>query len=105
MVGRAAYHAPWLLAEVDGRLFGETAPAATREEIVARMTAYLHREASRGTAPRHVVRHMLGLYQGLRGARQWRRQLSDALVLERDGADVLTRAAPPASPRAVLRAA
>ena len=105
MFGRAAYHEPWLLADVDRRLFGDVGPAATREEIVARMTAYLHRQASRGTAPRHVVRHMLGLYQGLRGARQWRRQLSDAAVLERDGADVLMRAVPPASPRTVLRAA
>jgi tRNA-dihydrouridine synthase A len=69
------------------------------------MTAYLHREVARGTAPRHVVRHMLGLYQGVRGARQWRRELSDAVVLEREGADVLARAAQRVAPQAVLRAA
>ena len=69
------------------------------------MTAYLQREVARGTAPRHVVRHMLGLYHGVRGARQWRRELSDAVVLEREGADVLTRAAQRVVPRAALRAA
>jgi len=92
MLGRAAYHDPWLLADVDRRLFGAVVPVQTREEVVARMSVYLRREAARGTAPRHIVRHMLGLYQGMRGARQWRRRLSDAAVLERDGADVLTRA-------------
>jgi tRNA-dihydrouridine synthase A len=105
MLGRAAYHDPWQLAEVDRRLFGEGGAAPTRETVVERMTAYLHREVARGTAPRHVVRHMLGLYQGLRGARQWRRELSDAAVLERDGGDVLARAARFIAPRAALRAA
>jgi len=105
MLGRAAYHDPWLLADVDRRLFGDDSPAASREEVIARMTAYLRREAARGTSPRHVVRHMLGLYQGVRGARQWRRELSDAVVLERDGPDVLARAAQRVVAPAVLRAA
>jgi tRNA-dihydrouridine synthase A len=105
MLGRAAYHDPWLLAQVDGRLFGDEGVHPTREEVVERMTAYLHREVARGTAPRHIVRHMLGLYQGLRGARQWRRQLSDAAVLECDGADILSRAAARiTAPRAAVRA-
>jgi tRNA-dihydrouridine synthase A len=93
MLGRAPYHAPWLLAGVDERLFGERPPVRTREEVVHRMTAYLRREVAHGTAPRHVVRHMLGLYQGLRGARQWRRRLSEAATLARDGAEVLAHAA------------
>jgi tRNA-dihydrouridine synthase A len=105
MLGRAAYHDPWLLAHVDGRLFADAGARLTREEVVERMTAYLHREVARGTAPRHIVRHTLGLYQGLRGARQWRRQLSDAAVLERDGAAVLARAAPVIARDAALRAA
>ncbi len=105
MLGRAAYHDPWLLADVDRRLFGEQGSVASREEVIVRMTAYLHREAARGTAPRHVVRHMLGLYQGVRGARQWRRELSDAIVLEREGADALMHAAQSVTPREALRAA
>jgi len=94
MLGRAAYHDPWLLAEVDRRLFGGADGAASREEVVERMTAYLRREVAAGTAARHVVRHMLGLYLGSRGARQWRRRLSDADALERDGSEVLLRALP-----------
>jgi tRNA-dihydrouridine synthase A len=105
MLGRAAYHDPWLLADVDRRLFGEQGSVASREEVIVRMTAYLHREVARGTAPRHVVRHMLGLYQGVRGARQWRRELSDAIVLEREGADALMHAAQSVTPREALRAA
>jgi len=104
MLGRAAYHDPWLLADVDRRLFGTAGPVRTREEVVARMSGYLRRETARGTAPRHIVRHMLGLYQGVRGARQWRRRLSDAVVLERDGPEVLTCAAGIVRPT-VLRAA
>ena len=53
------------------------------------MTQYLQQQTRIGTAPRHIVRHMLGLFQGLRGARQWRRTLSDADSLQRYGADVL----------------
>ena len=105
MLGRTAYHDPWLLADVDHRLFGDEGPATSREEVVARMSAYLRREAARGTSPRHVVRHLLGLYQGVRGARQWRRELSDAAVLEREGAGALTYAAQRVAPSAVRRAA
>ena len=53
------------------------------------MSRYLEREYAAGTAPRHVVRHMLGLFQGLRGARNWRRLLSDAVFLDSAGAGAL----------------
>jgi tRNA-dihydrouridine synthase A len=104
MLGRAAYHDPWLLADVDRRLFG-AGPRPTRAMIVDRMTRYLQVELQRGTAPRHVVRHMLGLYQGVRGARNWRRRLSDARVLESDGAEVLANALSLVEPTDALRAA
>ncbi len=89
MLGRAVYHDPYLLAGVDRTLFGDLSPAPTREAVVVSMSDYLQRQTRSGTAPRHVVRHMLGLFQGLRGARQWRRTLSDADALQRYGADVL----------------
>ena len=89
MLGRAVYHDPYLLADVDRLVFGHALPALTREAAVLRMSEYLRRQVHGGTAPRHVVRHMLGLFQGLRGARQWRRTLSDADALQRYGADVL----------------
>ena len=89
MMGRAAYHDPYLLANVDQTIFGDASGAPTREEVVLKMTEYLRRQTRVGTAPRHIARHMLGLFQGLRGARQWRRTLSDADALQRYGADVL----------------
>lgn len=92
MLGRAAYHDPYLLARVDSAVFGDTGPAPSRADIVLQMSRYLERECSAGTAARHVVRHMLGLYQGMRGARRWRRQLSDAAQLESAGAGILALA-------------
>ncbi len=93
MLGRAAYHDPYLLAAVDAEFFGEaSANAPTRRAVIDRMSAYLVRETRAGESPRHVVRHMLGLYQGVRGARQWRRMLSDAALLESCGAGILERA-------------
>jgi len=93
MLGRAAYHDPYLLAAVDAEFFGESsATAPTRRAVIDRMSAYLVRETRNGESPRHVVRHMLGLYQGVRGARQWRRMLSDAALLESCGAGILEHA-------------
>lgn len=88
MLGRAAYHDPFLLAGVDQKFFDAAEPT-TREAIVLRMSEYLQRQTQQGVAPRHIVRHMLGLFQGQRGARHWRRTLSDAVILQRYGPDVL----------------
>jgi len=76
MLGREAYDNPWLLAEVDRRLYGDAAPPRSRAEVIEAMLPYIETEVARGS-PRHAVtRHMLGLFQGLPGARAWRRQLS-----------------------------
>ena len=78
MLGRAAYHDPWLLAGVDARVYGEPAPAPTRAEVVERTIAYAARMRAHGVPLRAIVRHVLGLYHGRPGARAWRRTLSDA---------------------------
>ncbi|HJW52939.1 MAG TPA: tRNA dihydrouridine(20/20a) synthase DusA [Burkholderiaceae bacterium] len=106
MLGRAVYHDPFMLTEVDARCYQDARPRVTREGIVERMSRYLEREYAAGTAPRHVVRHMLGLFQGLRGARNWRRLLSDAVFLDSAGAGALRLAvATFAEPRLRGRAA
>jgi tRNA-dihydrouridine synthase A len=92
MLGRAAYHDPYLLAQVDSAAFCDRTRVPSRAEVVLSMTEYLERECRTGTAPRQVVRHMLGLYQGMRGARRWRRLLSDADQLEAAGPRILERA-------------
>ena len=79
MLGRTAWHNPWLLADA----------GKTRAEVVRRMVDY----ASRQESLRHVTRHMLGLYHGHPRARLWRRMLSDALELKRNDPNLLLRAA------------
>lgn len=78
MVGREAYHHPWWLASWDERYHGETGPAASRESVEEGMVAYMEREAARhGTPWSSIARHMMGLYNGLPGARRWRQAWSD----------------------------
>lgn len=79
MLGRVAYHDPYVLALADARLFGGTTPS--REAVVERMHRYAVSEATRGTPLRAIARHMLGLYHGQPNARAWRRTLSDARLL------------------------
>ena len=76
MLGRAAYQNPWILAELQGRIF-ETAGPRSRAWVVHEMTRYLERQVALGVPVKHVSRHMLGLFQGLPGARRWRRYISE----------------------------
>ena len=78
MVGREAYHNPWWLAEWDAAFFGEAQRDVTRESIEAQMCDYMVREAAEhGTPWSNAARHMLGLRNGLPGARRWRQVWSD----------------------------
>ena len=76
MLGREAYHNPFVLADVDARFYGGE-PAKTREQVEAELIAYCQAELARGTYLGAVMRHALGLYRGVAGARGWRRVLSD----------------------------
>ncbi len=76
MLGRAAYQSPWILAECQQRFF-ENSTLVNREDIVEAMSVYLERQVASGTAVKHISRHLLGLFQGLPGAKAWRRYLSE----------------------------
>lgn len=76
MIGREAYHNPYLLADADARLFGDDHPVPSRAEIVERMLPYIEREIAAGHTLHSITRHMLGLYHGMPGARHFRRVLS-----------------------------
>jgi tRNA-dihydrouridine synthase A len=78
MLGRVAYHNPWLLAD----------PGKTRAQVVQAMYEY----AKRVESVRHVTRHMLGLYHGHRKARLWRRLLSDSERLRPNRPELLLEA-------------
>jgi tRNA-dihydrouridine synthase A len=78
MVGREAYHHPWWLARWDALFYGEPASSLTREAVEEAMVAYMERElAAHGTPWHSIARHMMGLYNGLPGARRWRQVWSD----------------------------
>ena len=78
MVGREAYHHPWWLARWDELFYGEPASGLQREEVEEAMVRYMERvHAQRGTPWHSVARHMMGLYNGLPGARRWRQVWSD----------------------------
>lgn len=79
MIGRAVYEDPYLLAGVDARFFGETAPPPSRAEVARRVGAYADRYVAGHPLRKAsaVLRHMLGLFAGQPGAREFRRILSD----------------------------
>lgn len=77
MLGREAYHNPYVLAGVDARFYGASTPAKTREQVEAELIEYCASELARGAFLGALTRHALGLYRGVAGARGWRRVLSD----------------------------
>ncbi len=83
MLGRAAYHDPYILAKLEQALFGT--PLPERDDVLARMQPYIDAHVHGGDTLNHVGRHLLGLYLGLPGARAFRRYLSENM--HRDGAD------------------
>ena len=101
MLGRAAYADPWLLAGVDGRLFHEPPPLATRHEAVAALLPYAERLAAEGVRPHALTRHIHGLFQGCPGARAFRRHLAENAHRPEAGPEVLAAAARLASPAAL----
>ncbi|MCB1913592.1 MAG: tRNA dihydrouridine(20/20a) synthase DusA, partial [Rhodocyclaceae bacterium] len=92
MVGREAYHNPWILVEADRRAFGDDHPLPTRAGIIAGLMPFVEAEVADGLALKHIARHLLGLYQGCPGARNWRRMLSDHTLLRHNDPGLLLRA-------------
>lgn len=86
MIGREAYYNPYILTVVDQELYrDQAATQKSREEIVYQMCDYIDAELKNGIRLHSISRHMLGLFQGCRGARAWRRTLSENVHV--DGAD------------------
>ena len=75
MLGRTAYHEPYRLAEIEHALFAT--PLPDRDAVLARLAPYVQAHLARGDRLQHISRHILGLYQGLPGARAYRRHLSE----------------------------
>jgi tRNA-dihydrouridine synthase A len=78
MMGRAAYHDPWSLTQVD-LAYGETPAATDRQAVAEEMVRYLERVQDTDPSAKALIRHMMGLFAGQPGARTWRRTLSEGL--------------------------
>jgi tRNA-dihydrouridine synthase A len=89
MMGRAAYQEPWRLLDVDPVLFGTPAPMPTARMAAEAMIAYVERETAAGVRASAILRHLVGLFHRVPGARAFRRHLSVAAVKPGAGAEVL----------------
>jgi tRNA-dihydrouridine synthase A len=98
MLGREAYHRPYLLAELHRALHPHGITLPTRPALIERMQRYAGRELARGERLAPIVRHMLGLYAGEPGAREFRRTLSEGARAQDAGAELLGRAIPAGLP-------
>jgi tRNA-dihydrouridine synthase A len=90
MLGRTAYHEPYRLAEIEHEIFGT--PLPDRDDVLAQMRPYIEAHLARGDRLQHISRHILGLYQGLPGARAYRRLLSEQAHRADAGYDVIEQA-------------
>jgi tRNA-dihydrouridine synthase A len=90
MLGRAAYQNPWILAECEAVIFGT--PLPDRETIIHQLTEYVRNQVREGVFVKHISRHVLGLFQGLPGARIWRRYISENAHLDDSNSEILLEA-------------
>lgn len=76
MIGREAYHNPWMMSELDHQLFGDQQRPMTRTSVLEELRPYLLEHLAQGGKAPHITRHILGLAQGFPGARRFRQLLS-----------------------------
>lgn len=92
MVGREAYQNPYMLAHIDAELFADHHAISSRHDIIMQMLPYIEQHLQSGGYLSHITRHMLGLFQGVPGARAWRRYLSESATRKGAGTEVLLAA-------------
>ena len=81
MIGREAYNNPLMLADVDQQFFASPSVGLSREEIVEHYWPYLLNQIEQGESFSRVSRHLMGIFHGQSGARQWRRSLSESAIV------------------------
>ncbi len=92
MMGRAAYQQPWRLLTVDPLIFGDAPGFASLRDVAAALVPYIERELAQGVRLHAITRHLHGLFQGLPGARAFRRRLAGAATSPPAGAALLIEA-------------
>lgn len=91
MLGRAVWDDPYLLADADRRFFGDECAPPSRQDVAERMRDYAEQQMSEGCDAHHITKRMLTLFSGQRGARRWRRTLTEGAA-RREGLTSLERA-------------
>ena len=80
MIGRAIYHSPYFLADIEKEIFGnENVP--TRSEVMENLIPYIQDETSKGTQLNHIMRHTVGLFHGQNGSKVWKQYLSKNMCI------------------------
>jgi tRNA-dihydrouridine synthase A len=92
MIGRAAYDTPYLFASVDQQYFADSSPPPTRQQVVEAMLPYIDHWTSRGLKLNKITRHMLMLFAGQPGSRQWKRILTEQSCKPGAGVEVVQQA-------------
>lgn len=93
MIGRAAYQNPWILANADAQIFNDlTQPKPERVAVAQAYQAYVSEQFVAGVPVSRYTRHIIGLFQGLPGAKIWRRALSEGAAQKNAGPEVITEA-------------
>jgi len=105
MIGREAYQNPYLLAEVDQKIFGKSSPIISRHEALRQMLPYIEQELSKGCYLGNITRHLLGIFQACPGGRKFRRYISENAYKNGAGVEVLEQAMALVSEQAILEAA
>ncbi len=92
MVGREAYQNPWILSEVDEKLYGEPANTLSRHDVLELMLPYIEEELNKGNYLGHITRHILGLFHSMPGGKRYRRHLSENAHKKGAGIEVVKEA-------------
>ena len=80
MIGRAAYHSPYFLTEIEKEIFNNN-NIPTRAEVMEKLIPYINEETKKGTRLNQIMRHTIGLFHGQRGSTYWKRYLSENMCI------------------------
>lgn len=92
MIGRAVYDNPYLLARVDGEIYGDSFSIPTRQQVAAEMLPYIESQLHRGVRLNSITRHLLNLFTGTPGSKAWKRYITENAHLEGANQNVIIQA-------------
>ncbi len=92
MLGRAAYHNPWILTQVDELFYGASPFQPMREDIIQDLIGYAQAQQDIDRTTKALIRHIMGLFAGEVGARLWRRSLSEGLISKAPPSEIIAAA-------------